>query len=151
MTAYRFFAEGTPAPQPRTRIGRTKSGKGISFDPGTSNGWKDMVAMAARSVRPAAPLAGPLSFSAEFIFPRPQSHYSKAGGLKPGAPEFVSSKGRCDLDNLMKAPADMLTRMGFWEDDGQLASATLLKRYVLAGERPGAWFEIQEIGARRSG
>lgn len=126
-------------------MARLPNGGIRNYDPGTSNDWKMAIAIEAKKVRPAAPLRGPLHFDADFRFRRPASHFRKSGELKPGSPSWVSSKGRNDLDNLMKAPCDILSQIGFWEDDGQIAVARLQKRYVAAGERPGASFAIMEV------
>ena len=145
MAAYEFDVEGDPRPQPRTRIGRTKGGFSVAYDPGTAKGWKELIAIEAKKVRPAAPLAGPLFLRVAFRFDRPKSHYRKSGELKQGSPAWVSGKGRLDFDNLAKAVADILNDIRFWEDDGLVAVAAVSKKYILPGQRPGALIRIEEL------
>lgn len=145
MDSYSFDVEDTPRPQPRSRMARLPNGGIRNYDAGTSNDWKAAIAVEAKKVRPAAPLRGPLRMVAVFRFRRPKSHYRKNGELKPAQPYHVCSKGKNDADNLFKAPADVLTRIGFWEDDGQIAVAQITKRYVVGLERPGAFFLINTL------
>jgi len=66
-----------------------------------------------------------------FRFPRPKSHYGKRKGvayLKPDAPDYVTTKGRNDIDNLMKLVMDAINGI-FFEDDGQVCMVMAKKVY----------------------
>jgi len=130
----RFWVEGTPKAQPRSRRSFMRHGAPLVFDPGTAEGWKGEIALAARELRPAAPHDGPVELVLHFFMPRPKSH-SGAKGLKPTAPHEHTSKP--DFDNLAKAVCDALTRLGFWRDDGQVWRSMVEKVYVPAGQRVG--------------
>lgn len=145
METYRFDVDGDPKPQPRTRIGRTKGGFSVAYDPGTAKSWKELVISAAKKVRPAVPLGGPLFLAVYLRFDRPASHYRKNGELKPAAPRWVCSKGRNDWDNCGKAVSDALNDIRFWQDDGQVAEAIVTKEYVMPGWRPGATIEVRRL------
>ena len=142
---YVFRVDGDPKPQPRTRMARLPNGALRNYDPGTANGWKELVAAEAKKVRPGAPREGPLLLQIRFVMRRPQDHIGKGGALKPWAPKFCSSRGRNDIDNLFKSSTDVLTQIGFWQDDGQIAVARIAKVYAAAGERPGAEFCIRSL------
>lgn len=142
---YRFRVDGDPKPQPRTRMARLPNGALRNYDPGSARGWKELIAIEAKKVRPAAPLEGPLYFEVYFRMRRPQSHFRKDGSLKPGAPRYYASRGRNDADNLFKSSTDILTQIGFWRDDGQIAVAQISKLYTGEGERPGAEFFVSRL------
>lgn len=129
---------GVPVPQPRGRS-RAFAGHAQTYDPGTADQWKVEIAEAAGRILPAEPIAGPVSLSVDFRFPRPKSHFrAKAGTLKPVAPYWRTAK-RGDIDNCLKAVMDALTRVRLWWDDSQVVHlADVRCRYTRAGERPGA-------------
>ena len=145
MKSFVFQAEGDPKPQPRTRIGRTKGGFSVAYDPGSARSWKENVMLAAKQVRPAAPLEGPLSIQVYLRFDRPAGHRKKDGTVKPTAPVWVAGKGRNDVDNCLKAVMDALNDIRFWADDGLVSDARVAKRYVGNGERPGALIVIETL------
>jgi Holliday junction resolvase RusA-like endonuclease len=131
---------GLPKGQPRARACRRGTHAGV-YDPGTSDGWKALIAAAVRPHIPAAPLEGPLAVDVTWIMPRPKAHFrtgSKAGVLRPEAPTLVTAKP--DRDNLDKAVLDALTQCRMWTDDAQVVAGRLLKRY---GEPPGCRIVIE--------
>jgi len=133
-----FFVSGDPKAQPRPRA-FAGGGKVRMYDPGTAEGWKGLIAAAAKEHCPPAPLVGPLHLTIEFWMRRPKSHFrtgKHATKLKPGVPNYHAAH-RFDLDNLAKAVMDCLTQLGFWEDDGQVARLSADKRYT-DWARPGA-------------
>ena len=69
MTRIAFFAAGLPKGQPRPRA-FSRGGHARVYDPGTAEGWKASVALAARDELPPAPLEGALSVSLRFYMPR---------------------------------------------------------------------------------
>ena len=126
-------------------MARLPNGSLRNYDPGTAKGWKELIAIEAKKVRPAAPLQGPLLFVVNFRMRRPQAHFRKNGSLKPGAPVYCASRGRNDIDNMFKSSTDVLTQIGFWQDDGQIAVAEISKTYTGDGERPGARFCVSRL------
>jgi len=135
-----FFAEGTPKGQPRPKA-FSRGGHARVYDPGTAEGWKGQVAIAARQHIPKEPLIGPLFVSLLFKMPRPKGHYGsgkKASILKDGAPGPHIAKPDCD--NLAKAVLDALTELGMWRDDSQVYGLNINKSYA---EKPGCNISIQ--------
>jgi Holliday junction resolvase RusA-like endonuclease len=145
---------GIPKAQPRPKAFARKFGNGKYmarvYDPGTAEGWKGQIALAAKGVTPFPPLQGPLSVSIEFRMPRPLDHYksrSKAAKLagaalilRQPAPYWHISKP--DADNASKAVFDCLTTLGMWKDDSQVCEHMVTKVYA---DRPGATITITPL------
>jgi len=147
-----FFAHGEPKGQPRPKAFARKFGAKWSarvYDPGTAEGWKSQIAVAAHDHIPHTPIAGPLALTLEFIMPRPKSHYrtgKNAGQLRDDAPAWHT--GKPDRDNLEKAVMDALTQLGFWVDDSQVCDGPTTKRYAKPGERTGVEIWIMPAAER---
>jgi Holliday junction resolvase RusA-like endonuclease len=143
-----FTVEGNPKGQPRARA-FYKPGLGVRmYDAGTAEGWKGLIAVAAREHIPAKPLEGPLNVSIKFFFERPKSHYrtgKHSGELRPDAPIWHASKP--DRDNAEKAVLDCLTTIGMWKDDCQVCDGSICKVWRATG---GMEIFIEEITWRRS-
>jgi Holliday junction resolvase RusA-like endonuclease len=74
--------------------------------------------------------AGPMSVTAEFGLPRPQSHYRKDGRLKDLAP-WWPTKRVGDLDKLVRCLFDALTvDAGIIRDDAQVVQLTAQKVFT---------------------
>lgn len=136
-----FFAHGDPKGQPRPRA-FARGGKARVFDPGTAEGWKSAVAVAAHPVLVGNKFSGPLSVEIRCYFRRPKGHSTKRG-LRPNAPLWMTSKP--DGDNIAKAVLDALTTLGAWGDDAQCARLVIEKRYVAPDCPVGAHIRIAEI------
>jgi len=146
MSAIAFFVSGDPKAQPRPRA-FARGGKVRMYDPGTAEGWKGLIAAAAKQHRPPAPLTGPVYLTILYLLRRPKSHFhtgKHAGELKPTAPDFHAGK-RFDLDNLSKAVMDCFTQLGFWEDDGQVALLGVEKHWTRQDGRAGAFISLEAI------
>lgn len=141
-----FFVNGTPKGQPRPKAFARKmaNGKFMArvYDPGTAEGWKSEVAIAARPHIPAQPISGPLRLELTFYFPRPKAHFLKSG-LRENAPTFHTSKP--DRDNCEKAVLDAMTCLGFWKDDAQVCAGATAKVYVDERNQPGCSVRITEL------
>lgn len=121
-----FRVNGTPKGQPRPRA-FARGGRARVYDPGTAEGWKSEIALAARASVPPKPLEGPLNVRIDLWFARPKGHYTKKG-LKDSSPLEHTSKP--DADNCAKAVLDAMTTLGFWGDDSQIACLLIHKRYA---------------------
>lgn len=141
-----FFVAGHPKGQPRARAFAMKRG-GQTFvrmyDPATAEGWKSLIAGAAKEHVPFPPITGPVRLEIIFYMPRPKSHYRANGDLKPNAPRCHT--GKPDLDNLEKAVMDCFTNLGMWGDDSQVATKVTEKVYEGAGLPPGARISVDEL------
>lgn len=139
-TVAEFNVAGDPKPQPRPRA-FTRGGSARVYDPGTAEGWKGAVALAAREHLPREPLQGPVRVSITLRFRRPRAHYVASKperGLRADAPVYHTA--RPDRDNCEKALTDSLTQLGMWHDDGQVCGGEVVKVY---GDTPGADVRIE--------
>lgn len=136
-------ANGMPKGQPRPRA-FSRGGKAAVYDPGTAEGWKGAVALAA-SVLEGAGIFTPLSVTLTFYLPRPKSHYGAAGKLKPSSPVFIHDS-KPDADNLAKAVLDALTNIRAWLDDDQVCELVVRKYWEQPGTHaPGCMIRISEL------
>lgn len=152
-----FFVRGTPRPggsktampiyngdgTPRTKL--TAAGKQRPvfnmIDAGRNDKWAEAVGYEAKRAMRAANIGFELdeALSAEFHFyvTRPQKHFRKDGTLKPGAPQYPTSKP--DVLKLARSTEDALTGI-VWRDDAANVRMTLAKSYAgrenFAGEPP---------------
>lgn len=71
----------------------------------------------------ARPLEGPVWLGAMFVWP-----YTSATGKRVrDSRELLPMDKRPDVDNVLKAMLDTMTTIGFWLDDGQIASLAATK------------------------
>ena len=87
--------------------------------------------------RPPEMLSGPLGVAVDWVYPWRKSEPKKnrTTGLKP-------CDTRPDVDNLAKCVLDIMTRLGFWGDDGQVAALTFCKFW---GDKPRIGVSIWEL------
>jgi Holliday junction resolvase RusA-like endonuclease len=124
-----FFAQGIPKGQPRPRA-FSRGGKARVYDPGTAEGWKSAVAIAAKDHR-GARLEGAIFVQLYFYMPRPKSHLDRHGNTKRTAPLWHTQKP--DADNLAKAVLDALTEIQIWQDDAQVSHLTVRRLWASLG------------------
>ena len=112
---------GDPKGQPRPKA-FCRGGRASVYDPGTAEGWKSQIAVAAKEQGVAGLMLDmPLRVDITCYFRRPKSHYRTGKNshiLRENAPKWNASKP--DRDNLDKAICDALTNLGVWRDDAQV-------------------------------
>ena len=82
---------------------------------------------------PETPLIGPVHVSLGF-------NYSTKDKRKRGTHKV----SRPDCDNLVKLVLDVMTDLGFWEDDCQVCSLNISKAWGI-GEKASVGFRVQEV------
>lgn len=83
--------------------------------------------------KPDEPLAGPVSLNVSWRFPKGKSHrHNEWRVTKP------------DTDNLEKMLKDVMTEVGFWEDDAQVVVEHVEKLWT--DEPTGISIEIEVLG-----
>jgi len=86
---------------------------------------------------PSSPLIGPLKLAVDFVFPwrKSESKRRLAFGRLP-------NDARPDCDNLVKLVGDVLTKLRFYNDDGQVADLHVTKSW---GNNVGIRISISQI------
>ena len=129
-----FEVPGAPVPQPRPRIS-TWGGRGRAYVPAGQaiHAYRQAIELVAKTAGWASgPAVGPVAVEIDAWFPRPASHLTKAGTVRPAAPGWPC---RADVDNVGKAILDAITDSGaFWQDDDQVVELVIRKSYA----RPGS-------------
>ncbi len=139
----RFEVVGDPKGQPRPRAFRRGARAGVYAPAGPHKGWRDACYTVAERYRPDHPAEGPVAARLDFKFARPKSHLGtgrNAGIVKRSAP--VDHAHKPDLDNMIKLVLDVLTQLGFWHDDSQVAALVASKCWAEPGEAPGVTVEV---------
>ena len=91
--------------------------------------WREAVRTETQRVMDGrAPLDGALRVEMCFYLPRPKSHMSARGGLRPSAPAHHITK--LDLDKLCRAVGDAMTAGGICRDDSQVVVLHAEKLYA---------------------
>ena len=140
-----IYIEGLPKAQPRVKSFIRGNHAGV-YDPGTADGWKQTVAVAATNAGlKNLKLDVPVKLEIEFYLPRPKSHYhtgKRKNELRKNAHFFVTSKP--DADNLTKAVMDALTEIHLWKDDSYVVYQSSKKQYTTENNpNPGCFLSIQ--------
>lgn len=112
--------------------------------------WRTAIAAAAAEAMAGAPWSGPVAVRLSFRpASRPASHWLPANRRRPlrelrlDAPYHHA--GKPDADKLARAALDALTGVVF-EDDRQVASLEVLKRWPAEGEGPGVTIRVAQLG-----
>ena len=131
-----FDVHGEPKGQPRPRA-FSRGGKARIYDPGTAEGWKGAIALAAREHLPSSPIDAPIKLAISFFFARP-----KRLETKKSAEGNIPHTAKPDADNAAKAVMDCLTEIGMWKDDALVMSLYAEKQYSAKGAPSGALIQI---------
>jgi crossover junction endodeoxyribonuclease RusA len=137
MSAITFTVAGM-APQPQGS--KRHLGNGVMVESCKNlKPWRYLVQQAAINLNHPT-ITGPVSLSCIFLFPRPKSHYTAKGTLRPSAPAFHSVKP--DGSKCLRSTEDALVDAGLLQDDARIATSTYTKRYCTQNESPGALITI---------
>lgn len=83
---------------------------------------------------PAEPLQGPLKLTVRFVFP-----WRKSESKRRRAMAILPNDCRPDADNMIKLVGDVLTKLRFYNDDGQVSDLRVSKFW---GDHVGISVEI---------
>lgn len=87
--------------------------------------------------KPTEPIAGPVRLQVDFVWPWRKSEPKRRLALGR-----VHHTTKPDCSNVIKMLEDCLTKLGFWHDDGQVASLVVTKAW---GDRVGIYVAIEAI------
>lgn len=146
MPSIAFFAPCVPPTATSQGKGAFIAGKTIRFFKKTRQKQAENTLWAIlQPHRPQDPFSGPLSLVLTFRYPWRKSErkaIQRRFSLCPIAT-------RPDVDNLAKACIDVMTTLGYWRDDGQIASLCLHKEYA---DTPGISVTLTNcLGTTREG
>lgn len=132
----------TPTAQQRPRHARF-GGHDVTYKSASQQANERTLEACLLQHRPEKPLSGPLELSFSAIFPVPRSWTKKRREAALRGEMWHTA--RPDTDNLAKQLKDAMTRLGFWDDDRQVAAyGRCEKKY---GER-GAWrVSVRTLGS----
>lgn len=136
-----FVVYGLPGPQGSKR----HLGNGIMVESSKAvRPWRQDTKHAALAcVPPNWNMAAPMSLSIVFRFKRPATHIGKKG-IKPSAPQHNTSGRNGDLSKLVRSTEDALTGVAY-NDDRQIVSMNVSKRYCTADEPQGAVITLTQL------
>lgn len=126
-----FIAIHPPTATAQERKVKVINGKPIFYDPPAVKSAKELLSAYLAQHRPPQPMTGGLSLRVLWLFPRGAHPHGAWRTTKP------------DTDNLQKMLKDCMTRVGFWEDDAQVAREIIEKRW--SDEPCGIYIEIEPL------
>lgn len=134
----RFTVHGIPIPKGSTKAFMRKGMKYpvVTHDNPHTRTWQQRVFEAAILARDGAePLAGPVAVTLRFYLPKPKS-----------APKrVVDAVKKPDLDKLIRAIKDGMTRAGVYHDDSQVVCVVARKDFAAGATDP-----LEERGVPRA-
>ena len=126
-----FIAMHPPTATAQERKVKVVNGKPIFYDPPAVKSAKELLSAYLAQHRPPQPMIGGLSLRVLWLFPRGAHPHGAWRTTKP------------DTDNLQNMLKDCMTRVGFWEDDAQVAREIIEKRW--SDEPCGIYIEIEPL------
>ena len=100
-----------------------RHGKIIKYDPPNVRFMKALFTTLLSQHRPHEPLKGALSLKVEFFYPYRKADEKKAGGFD------IWKDTQPDCDNLVKGLNDVMEKLGFFDNDGQIARLVVEKSW----------------------
>ena len=126
-----FIAIHPPTATAQERKVKVVNGKPVFYDPPAVKSAKELLSAYLAQHRPPETMKGGLSLRVLWLFPRGAHPHGSWRITKP------------DTDNLQKLLKDCMTRVGFWEDDAQVAREVIEKRW--SDEPCGIYIEIEQL------
>ena len=126
-----FIAMHPPTATAQERKVKVINGRPVFYDPPAVKSAKELLSAYLAQHRPPQPMTGGLSLRVLWLFPRGAHPHGAWRTTKP------------DTDNLQKMLKDCMTRVGFWEDDAQVAREIIEKRW--SDEPCGIYIEIEPL------
>lgn len=130
MTLEFFLPMDPPTVTHQEKQVRVVRGKPTFYEPAELKAARAKLRDHLAKHRPAQPFAGGVRLVAKWCFPR--------GRHKDGTYRITKP----DTDNLQKLLKDVMTAVGFWRDDAQVASEIVEKFWA---EIPGIYIRLEEL------
>ncbi len=111
--------------------------------------WRGRIETAAARAMQDLELGSPFTFdvvlSAEFVLPRPPSHYKPNGDLTAKAKREQAHPGKPDLSKLVRAVEDAMSGIVYGDDAQVQRYGAVFKRYAERGGRGGVIVEVKRV------
>ena len=127
-----FMAMKPPTATAQEHSVKVVGGKPVFFDPPNVREARELLMGHLIRHKPDKPIEGAVELTVMWLFPKGKSH--KHGEWRVTKP---------DTDNLQKMLKDCMTRVGYWNDDAQVVSERVQKRW--SAEPTGIYIEIREL------
>ncbi len=98
-----------------------------------------------RGVDVASPFTFDVVLSAEFVLPRPPSHYKPSGELTAKAKRDNAHPGKPDLSKLVRAVEDAMSGIVYGDDSQVQRYGAVFKRYAERGGCGGVIVEVKRV------
>lgn len=142
---HEIWIPGTPRPQGSMKLARDpRTGREFARYSKPTYEWRQTQYVALVNWwgdRP--PLTGPVAVNLTYLMPRPKSHWSARGGLKPSAPVWHTVTP--DNDKLIRNTLDSMSSAGVWRDDSQCALLRSMKTYTDTDGKPGVLIVVEPL------
>lgn len=129
-----FMAMQPPTVTHQEKQVRVVKGKPVFYEPAKLKEARAKLTAYLAQHRPMAPYTGPVKLQVMWCFP-------VRGGHRDG--EYMVAKP--DTDNLQKLLKDVMTDLGFWQDDAQVVLEIVEKFWAAV---PGIYVFLDEIKPR---
>ena len=106
-----------------------RKGKPYFYEPAELKAARSKLLAFVGKHKPKVPLKGPLRLVTKWIWKKDEQGF-----------EYKTTKP--DTDNLIKLLKDCMTKVGYWEDDAQVASEITEKFY---GDIPGIFVQVETL------
>ena len=108
-----------------------RDGKPHTYEPPAVKETRALFMASFTKFRPVQPIMGPVALTTKWMYPPTKLH-----------PEGTWKATKPDTDNLVKMLKDVLTSLGFWRDDAQVASECIQKFYA---PQSGIYVQIEPL------
>ena len=132
---YKFFMPmDPPTATAQEKQVRVVGGHPQFYEKPAAKRAKELLIAELKKNRPERPLQGPIMLCVSWFFPKRKA--DKFTGIK-------AKDTKPDTDNLQKGLKDCMTKVGFWEDDAQVALEEVSKWWT--STEPGIYITVEEM------
>lgn len=112
-----------------------RNGKPCVYEPPAVKETRALFRALLFQYRPDNPLKGPINLDTRWVYPSTKQH-----------PRNTWKTTKPDTDNLVKMLKDVMTDLGFWKDDAQVATESISKFYSSPSGIFVSLYEMDDIG-----
>ncbi len=132
-----FMVMDPPTATAQEKQVRIVRGRPMFYEKAAAKEARRLLISELSKYKPEQPLQGPIRLCVTWFFPKRKT--DKFKGIK-----FKDTKP--DTDNLQKGLKDCMTKVGFWNDDAQVALEHVSKWWT--SDKPGISILVEELGEK---